>query len=147
MKTISCPQCGSLIRDITLRQPIAGCDYCGAKIFVGEPISTPEPFDCEAAKFRSLERVVVPRTPPQPIFLAIAFIGAIFLIMLVVALLPVKSPRATPISPEPFKSIVFPTASPNLQKIYDDALSKIGDKEKEMENIQKQKNKLIKKRR
>jgi DNA-directed RNA polymerase subunit RPC12/RpoP len=34
MKAITCPQCGALLEDISLKDNIARCDYCRAKILI-----------------------------------------------------------------------------------------------------------------
>ncbi len=36
MKAITCPQCGALIKRISLKDKFAFCDYCGAKILLEE---------------------------------------------------------------------------------------------------------------
>lgn len=36
MKAITCSQCGALIKRISLKDKFAFCDYCGAKILIGE---------------------------------------------------------------------------------------------------------------
>lgn len=90
MKAITCPQCGSLIKNILSRQPIVGCDYCGAKVITDEHFPKPDSFDAELAKFRVPPRVVVSQTPTQPIFLAIAVIGTVFFLMFVISFLLAK---------------------------------------------------------
>ncbi len=122
MKAITCPQCGGLIRHILPRQPIAECDYCGAKVVADRQSSTPEPFDDEAAKFRTLENYVQPRTPMQPIFIGISLVGVFALVLLIIALIPTKSPPVAPTLPEIYKPIVFPTIAPTSPKIDDDRL-------------------------
>ncbi len=87
MKAISCPQCGSLIRNVLPRQPIVECDYCGAKVVTDERFPMSEPFDHEAAKFRALENYARPRTPTQPIFIGISLIGAFAFVLFIVALI------------------------------------------------------------
>ena len=34
MKAITCPQCGALLEDVSLKENIARCDYCRAKILI-----------------------------------------------------------------------------------------------------------------
>lgn len=119
MKAISCPQCGSLIKHILPPQPIAECDYCGAKVITAEQSIMPEPFNDEAAKFRALENYVQPRPAIQPIFICIALIAAFSLVLFIVAIIPTKSRPIEPIPREPYKPIVFPTIAP---KIDDDKL-------------------------
>lgn len=36
MKAITCPQCGALVKKISLRDKFVPCDYCGAKILFEE---------------------------------------------------------------------------------------------------------------
>ena len=149
MKAITCPQCGSLIRNILPRQPIADCDYCGAKVITDQQSSLPEPFDVEAARFRVPARVpTAPRPPVQSIFIATAFIGFFFAAAFIISFLPVKSNYAAPISPPAlYQPIVFPTPSTEPRKTLDDALLNVSNKEKELKIIQNQHNRLIKKRR
>ncbi len=128
MKAISCPQCGSLIKNILPRKPLAECDYCGARVIVGEQSLQPEPFDDEAAKFRALERVAVrPRSPVQPIFVAISGIGIFIFLMFLISFLPAKTRSAAPPAPEIYKPITFPTIAPFNDKD-DDAALKFGGK-------------------
>ncbi len=123
MKAITCPQCGSLIRNVLPRQPIVECDYCGAKVVTAEQSAAPEPFDHEAAKFRALAALPAPPRPPvQSIFIAIAFIGVFFLVAFIISFLPAKSRPIEPISREPYQPIVFPTIAPIAPKIDDDRL-------------------------
>ena len=122
MKAITCPQCGSLIKDILLRQPIVECDYCGAKAVTDERFPMSEPFDHEAAKFRALENYARPRNPTQPIFIGIALIGVFAFVLFIVALVPTKSRPVPQTPPEIYKPIVFPTIAPTLPKFDDDKL-------------------------
>lgn len=128
MKAISCPQCGSLIKNVLSHQPIADCEYCGAKVITDQP-QTPEPFDVEAAKFRVLARVPTPPRPPvQSIFIAIAFIGVFFAVAFIISFLPPKSRTSAPVAPTPYQPINFPTPTPAIIKNDDDALLKFGGK-------------------
>lgn len=48
MKAIICPQCGGIIDKVTEGKTIAGCDYCGAKVYIPlaeKPPPEPEPHD------------------------------------------------------------------------------------------------------
>lgn len=122
MKAISCPQCGSLIRHILPHQPIAGCDYCGAKVITDGQFQSPEPFDEETAKFRAIENYVRPKTPTQPIFIGISLIGAFAFVLFIAALIPTKSRSSEPIPRETYKPIVYPTIAPISPKVEDDKL-------------------------
>lgn len=128
MKAISCPQCGSLIKNVLLHQPIVECDYCGAKVITDEQFAAPEPFDAELAKFRVPARVVVPRTPMQPIFIVFAGIAIFIFAMFLISFLPAKSRSAVQAAPEVYKPIPFPPLAPIADKSDDGAALKFGGK-------------------
>lgn len=86
MKAISCPQCGSLIKHLSLHQPLAGCDYCGARLMSGDTFLTPVPFAAEAAKFQLPPSASGRREPVQPIFTAIFGIVIFTLLLIMLAL-------------------------------------------------------------
>ncbi len=107
MKAITCPQCGSLIKNILPRQPIVECDYCGAKVITDRQSSMPEPFDEEAAKFRALAAIPAPQRPPiQSVFIAIAIIGFFFVVAFIISLIPSKSPTSAPVALTPYQPII-----------------------------------------
>ena len=128
MKAISCPQCGSLIRNILPHQRFSECDYCGAKVIIDERNAPFEPYDEDTERFRPLPNYVRPKTPTQPIFFAIALIGAFSFVLFVAALIPTKStPVAPPIETESYKPIIFPQHTPTVEKTNDDDAAIIFD--------------------
>lgn len=122
MKAITCPQCGSLIKDVSPRQPIAECDYCGAKVVTDERNPAVQPYDKDTERFRPLPDYVRPRTPTQPIFIGISLIGAFAFVIFIVALVPTKSRPVEPTPREHYKPIVFPTMAPVAPKVDEDKL-------------------------
>lgn len=122
MKAITCPQCGSLIRNVLLHQPIIECDYCGAKVVIDERNPAREPYDEDTERFRPLPDYVRPKTPTQPIFIAISLIVAFAFVLSIVALVPTKSRPAAQTPPETNKPIVFPTIAPVTPKVDDEKL-------------------------
>jgi DNA-directed RNA polymerase subunit RPC12/RpoP len=117
MKAITCPQCGSLIRNVLPNQQLFECEYCGVKVVTDERFPTLEPFDVEAAKFQALQLPVPPKTKIQPIFIGISLVGAFTLLLFIVAMFPNKSRRAPQTSMEIYKPVVLPANAPASPKI------------------------------
>ena len=145
MKAITCPQCGALVREFSLKEKFAQCDYCEAKILLEENRDRiveipdqPTPYEQHQENYRKLNQRVkqydAPYTYPQDteppgrnlvsvlvVFGLVAVFGVIVFSLFIGSLS--KSPTPRPAEkktfiPTPYPTIESPATTPLPQINY-----------------------------
>jgi hypothetical protein len=133
MKVITCPQCGALVREFSLKDKFAQCEYCKAKILLEDNrdriVEIPDekkPYEQFQENYRKLnERVkqydapyTYPEdteTPGSKLFTGLVVLGLIALFVVVIFSLLFGSLFQSPAPPRAEKKTFIPTPFPTIE--------------------------------
>lgn len=113
MKAVTCPQCGSLISKISAYQAIVECDYCGAKVLLGNESAPPRTDEFPIPQYTPFDNQSSNNPLPLIVIALLVTLGIGFVVFLL--LIPKPKPRLglNPPYPTPYST---PTAAPTPKK-------------------------------